>query len=646
MRVTIAAVGLLACLLLVLPSEGSVYFHKGYPEPADDLNGFDVETDVVMPVAMRRRSSGVSSRRRASSTSSRRSDAEVFGLDTELEPTEDTELLSERRRSGHVSIWSTGSVGMSVTDLRASGQEEQGAVKIRPFAPPVNGTWEPHFIQRTLTINEKSFGWKDVKNFLKVQKLPERRHPNKPTTFTFNSWTPLATQKYAAFAVQVPSLPYTIDGEGAQEVGKVQKLCGLKKKRHSSTHYITVCTVKLTELPQAFIDPKSGLPTIKMKAGSVVTQITADMTIEFLYDSSEEAYGAFMAHALMLEDLYKSRQGADKKGKSSNVTVVEHVLRSGVNGTKPLGDPWWFTAVPTTEADTTRPTPPNSPAMSASSSATTRHPSAGSNPSIPRHSTTDDAKSQARASSGSPRPSTTEDAKPEAAQSTAPSTPTSPRRSATASTATSPRQSAADDNSVFSLHLSDSSPTTPKRSSAASISSTLNAIEDADPGTPLLNYTRLPPLNLQVVGYDFFARQGVSVNWMADVDIAPRACVPYTSYNGEEMMFTPIYAGFGGEEMNARMSMYMVQYGATERECRALMEVLTLTPIFYSDYVDGENEQTEIVKEDKMLVTELTKIVLSKTMGRARREVILIPRVVPYSPYQPPTSERRQSSIF
>ncbi|KAF4721899.1 hypothetical protein FOZ62_010713, partial [Perkinsus olseni] len=70
MRVTIAAVGLLGCLLLVLPSEGSVYFHKSYPDPADDLNGFDVETDVVMPVAMRRRSSGVSSRRRASSTSS------------------------------------------------------------------------------------------------------------------------------------------------------------------------------------------------------------------------------------------------------------------------------------------------------------------------------------------------------------------------------------------------------------------------------------------------------------------------------------------------------------------------------------------------------------------------------------------------
>ncbi|KAF4735253.1 hypothetical protein FOZ63_000664, partial [Perkinsus olseni] len=305
MRVTDAAVGLLACLSLVLPSEGSVYFHKGYPDPADDLNGFDVETDVVMPVAMRRRSSGVGSRRRASSTSSRRSDADLFGLDTELEPTEDTELLCERRRSGHVSIWSTGSVGMSVTDLRASGHEEQGAVKIRPFAPSVNGTWESHFIQRTLTVNEKPFGLKDVKNFVKVQKLPKRRHPDKPTTFTFNSWTPLATQKYAAFAVQVPSLPYTIDGEGAQEVGKVQKLCGLKKKRHSSTHYITVCTVKLTELPQAYIDPKSGLPTIKMKASSVVTQITADVTIEFIYDASEEAYGAFMAHALMLEDLYK-----------------------------------------------------------------------------------------------------------------------------------------------------------------------------------------------------------------------------------------------------------------------------------------------------------------------------------------------------
>ncbi|KAF4731634.1 hypothetical protein FOZ63_033132, partial [Perkinsus olseni] len=490
---------------------------------------------------------------------------------------------------------------------------------------------------RTLTINEKSFGWKDVKNFVKVQKLPKRRHPNKPTTFTFNSWTPLATQKYAAFAVQVPSLPYTVDGDGAQEVGKVQKLCGLKKKRHSSTHYITVCTVKLTELPQAFIDPKSGLPTIKMKASSVVTQITADVTIEFLYDSSEEAYGAFMAHALMLEGLYKSRQVADKKGKSSNVTVVEHVLRSGVNGTKPLGDPWWFTPVPTTEADTNSPNPPKSPATSASSSATTRHPSAGSSPSIPRHSTADDANSRARTSTSSPRPSTTEDVTPEAAQSAASSTPTSPRRSATGSAATSPRQSAADDNSVFSLHLFDSSPTTPKRSSAASISSTLNAIEDADPGTPLLNYTRLPPLNLQVVGYDFFARQGVSVNWMADVYVAPRACIPYTSYNGEEMMFTPIYAGFGGEAMNARMSMYMVQYGATERECRALVEVLTLTPIFYSDYVDGENEQTEIVKEDKMLVTELTKIVLSKTMGRPRREAILIPRVVPYSPYQPPT---------
>ncbi|KAF4694829.1 hypothetical protein FOZ62_002542, partial [Perkinsus olseni] len=334
-----------------------------------------------------------------------------------------------------------------------------------------------------------------------------------------------------------------------------------------------------------------------------------------------------------------SRQAVDKKGKSSNVTVVEHVLRSGVNGTKPLGDPWWFTAVPTVDADTT---PPNSPAMSASSSATTRDSSAGSNPSTPRHSTTDDAKSQARASSSSPRPSATEDVTLEAAQSVAPSTPTSPRRSATGSTATSPRQSAADDNSVFSLDLSDSSPATPKRSSAASISSTLNAMEDADPGTPLLNYTRLPPLNLQVVGYDFFARQGVSVNWMADVDVAPRACIPYTSYNGEEMMFTPIYAGFGGEAMNARMSMYMVQYGATERECRALVEVLTLTPIFYSDYVDGENEQTEIVKEDKMLVTELTKIVLSKTMGRARREVILIPRVVPYSPYQPPTMYGRR----
>ncbi|KAF4686794.1 hypothetical protein FOZ60_004806 [Perkinsus olseni] len=628
MRVTNAAVGLLACLLLVLPSEGSVYFHKSYPDPADDLNGFDVETDVVMPVAMRRRSSGLSSRRRASSTSSRRSDAEVFGLDLDLEPTEDAELLRERRRSGHVSIRSTGSVGMSVTDLRASGHgrltcQEQGAAKIRPFAPPVNGTWESHFIQRTLTINEKPFGWKDVKNFVKVQKLPKRRHPNKPTTFTFNSWTPLATQKYAAFAVQVPSLPYTVDGDGAQEVGKVQKLCGLKKKRHSSTHYITVCTVKLTELPQAFIDPKSGLPTIKMKASSVVTQITADVTIEFLYDSSEEAYGAFMAHALMLEGLYKSRQVADKKGKSSNVTVVEHIplLRS-----------------PTTEADTNSPNPPKSPATSASSSATTRHPSAGSSPSIPRHSTADDANSRARTSTSSPRPSTTEDVTPEAAQSAASSTPTSPRRSATGSAATSPRQSAADDNSVFSLHLFDSSPTTPKRSSAASISSTLNAIEDADPGTPLLNYTRLPPLNLQVVGYDFFARQGVSVNWMADVYVAPRACIPYTSYNGEEMMFTPIYAGFGGEAMNARMSMYMVQYGATERECRALVEVLTLTPIFYSDYVDGENEQTEIVKEDKMLVTELTKIVLSKTMGRPRREAILIPRVVPYSPYQPPTN--------
>ncbi|KAF4737211.1 hypothetical protein FOZ63_020277, partial [Perkinsus olseni] len=182
-----------------------------------------------------------------------------------------------------------------------------------------------------------------------------------------------------------------------------------------------------------------------MKASSVVTQITADVTIEFLYDSSEEAYGAFMAHALMLEGLYKRRQVADKKGKSSNVTIVEHVLRSGVNGTKALGDPWWFTPVPTTEADTT---PPNTPATSASSSATTRDSSAGSSPSIPRHSTADDANSQSRASSSSPRPSATEDVTPEAAQSAASSTPTSPRRSATGSTATSTRQSAADDNSV------------------------------------------------------------------------------------------------------------------------------------------------------------------------------------------------------
>lgn len=53
------------------------------------------------------------------------------------------------------------------------------------------------------------------------------------------------------------------------------------------------------------------------------------------------------------------------------------------------------------------------------------------------------------------------------------------------------------------------------------------------------------------------------------------------------MVFEKLYrgavgAGIGGESINGRMMMYMVQYGATERSCRGLVEVLTLTPVYYA----------------------------------------------------------------
>lgn len=58
-------------------------------------------------------------------------------------------------------------------------------------------------------------------------------------------------------------------------------------------------------MPRAFIDSESGLPTIRMEARSLIRPLRTDITIEFVYDRSEEAYGAFVAHALMLEEEYR-----------------------------------------------------------------------------------------------------------------------------------------------------------------------------------------------------------------------------------------------------------------------------------------------------------------------------------------------------
>ncbi|EER11310.1 hypothetical protein Pmar_PMAR027497 [Perkinsus marinus ATCC 50983] len=82
-----------------------------------------------------------------------------------------------------------------------------------------------------------------------------------------------------------------------------------------------------------------------MEARSLIRPLRTDITIEFVYDRSEEAYGAFVAHALMLEEEYRNTRSVEKKGKKSVETTTpadSHVLQSRAEGYKALTDPWWF----------------------------------------------------------------------------------------------------------------------------------------------------------------------------------------------------------------------------------------------------------------------------------------------------------------
>ncbi|KAF4701501.1 hypothetical protein FOZ63_001247, partial [Perkinsus olseni] len=322
-------------------------------------------------------------------------------------------------------------------------------------------------------------------------------------------------------------------------IAEVQKLCGTPPNQSSSTRYITVCTVKLTELPQAFIDPKSGLPTIKMKASSVNTRVTDDMTIEFIYDNTGDAYGAFMAHALRLEKFYKdSRAGKEDLGSL-------HVLQSKAQGFKKLHDPWW-TKVRTGGQDTSG------------------------------ESSDDDS----------------------------------------------------DDDSD-----SDSTSTSSDDSTADDVTSTIEGYRDDDaaPETSLIARSRMPPLAFYIIGYDFFSPHGTWMPDMDNIEIAPRACIPFTSTKGQKMMFTPLRATFGGPDIDAAMEVYMVQVGVSESFCRAIVEVFTLTAIYYSDYLGGRNEQTKTAEEDKKIMTEITKKVPYDTTGRDKKEIYILPRMVPLS---------------
>ncbi|KAF4730638.1 hypothetical protein FOZ62_002039, partial [Perkinsus olseni] len=318
-------------------------------------------------------------------------------------------------------------------------------------------------------------------------------------------------------------------------VAEVQKLCGAPPKQSSSTRYITVCTVKLTELPQAFIDPKSGLPTIKMKASSVNTRVTDDMTIDFIYDNTGDAYGAFMAHALRLEKLYKeSRAGKEDLGS-------HHVLQSKAQGFKKLHDPWW-----TKGQDTSG------------------------------ESSDDDSDNDSE---------------------------------------------------------SDSTSSSSGDSTAVDVTSTCEGYrsDKTAPETSLIARLSMPPLSFYIIGYDFFSPHGTWIKDIVTMEIAPRACIPFTSTKGRKMMFTPIRATFRGPVSDAAIEAYMVQVGVTESFCRAIVEVFTLTAIYYSDYLGGGNEQTKKAEEDKKIMTEITKKVPYDTTGREKKEIYILPRMVPLS---------------
>ncbi|KAF4758972.1 hypothetical protein FOZ63_031042 [Perkinsus olseni] len=96
-------------------------------------------------------------------------------------------------------------------------------------------------------------------------------------------------------------------------------------------------------------------------------------------------------------------------------------------------------------------------------------------------------------------------------------------------------------------------------------------------------------------------------------------------------MFTPIRATFRGPVSDAAIEAYMVQVGVTESFCRAIVEVFTLTAIYYSDYLGGGNEQTKKAEEDKKIMTEITKKVPYDTTGREKKEIYILPRMVPLS---------------
>ncbi|EER00715.1 hypothetical protein Pmar_PMAR006706 [Perkinsus marinus ATCC 50983] len=523
--------------------EASVGTYESYGDPVDDS---DDQHDVEH--------SGKGGMQERASVSG----GDEAGRDDlkDREMTEETPMLNQKSGS-EVSIHSMG-----------SREEEPSA--IRPFTPTVNGTWHSHFIQRTVTIKEKPLTLKELKSLVKTARLPSMRTSTKPTSYTFNSWAPLAIGGGLSYSLEVPSSPYTMDGGGAEEVSKIQKLCGLKKLRDIRTHYISVCKVRLSGMPRAFIDSESGLPTIRMEARSLIRPLRTDITIEFVYDRSEEAYGAFVAHALMLEEEYRNTRSVEKKGKKSVETTTpadSHVLQSRAEGYKALTDPCMLAVFQ--EA-------------------------------LPGEGTV---------------------------QQSSPPSPGSPPADDGDGRGESPNAVIDDSASGPAVRYSLA-----PGSSRASIS---EAEENAVVETPLVNYTRLPPLNLQTIGYDFFTRQGVPVKWMTGVDVSPRACIPFESESGEKMMFTPISAGIGGESINGRMMMYMVQYGATERSCRGLVE----------DYdVDDENEQTIIVREDKKILTELTKVVGTKKGGE-RKDIVMIPRVVPFY-YPLKARQRRRSAVM
>ncbi|KAF4735251.1 hypothetical protein FOZ63_000662 [Perkinsus olseni] len=406
---------------------------------------------------------------------------------------------------------------------------------IKPFAPPDIEAWKTHFIQRTLTISKRQ------RRRMGLSGLT--RPPDENITYTFNSWARLVDEGLA-FALEVPSILYTLEGKEAEKIAEVQKLCGAPPYQSRSTKY-----VKTSATPgrNAFIDPKSGLPTIKMKASSVNTRVTDEMTIEFIYDNTGDAYGAFMAHALMLEETYKeSRAGKEDLGS-------HHVLQSEAQGLKKLHDPWW---VKVRSEETT-----NTHATSAESS---------------DEDSGDESNSDSTSSSSS--------------------------------------DSTADDvTSTIDGYISD---------------------DAAAPETSLITRSSMPPLSFYIIGYDFFSPHGTWLQLMSSIEIAPRACIPFTSTKGQKMMFTPLRAAFGGPDIDANMAVYMVQVGVSESFCRATVEVFTLTAIYYSvrdDYLGGGNEQTKTAEEDKKIMTEITKKVPYDITGRDKKEIYILPRMVPLS---------------